>query len=131
MKKRTIIASSVAAMALAVLVSGMPDNTVMSKDAGTMVVNTTSLTKNVRGYKGTTPVKIYIKKNKVMKVEALPNRESPKYFAMAKAVLEQFEGKSVTKASKMEVDGVTGATYTSKALVKNVQTGLDYYKEHK
>lgn len=131
MKKRTIIASSVAAMALAVLVSGMPDNTVMSKDAGTMVVNTTSLTKNVRGYKGTTPVKIYIKKNKVMKVEALPNRESPKYFAMAKAVLEQFEGKSVTKASKMQVDGVTGATYTSKALVKNVQTGLDYYKEHK
>lgn len=131
MKKRTIIASSVAAMALAVLVSGMPDNTVMSKDAGTMVVNTTSLTKNVRGYKGTTPVKIYIKKNKVMKVEGLPNRESPKYFAMAKAVLEQFEGKSVTKASKMEVDGVTGATYTSKALVKNVQTGLDYYKEHK
>lgn len=131
MKKRTIIASSVAAMALAVLVSGMPDNTVMSKDAGTMVVNTTSLTKNVRGYKGTTPVKIYIKKNKVMKVEGLPNRESPKYFAMAKAVLEQFEGKSVTKASKMEVDGVTGATYTSKALVKNVQAGLDYYKEHK
>ena len=131
MKKRTIIASSVAAMALAVLVSGMPDNTVMSKDAGTMVVNTTSMTKNVRGYKGTTPVKIYIKKNKVMKVEGLPNRESPKYFAMAKAVLEQFEGKSVTKASKMQVDGVTGATYTSKALVKNVQTGLDYYKEHK
>ena len=131
MKKRTIIASSVAAMALAVLVSGMPDNTVMSKDAGTMVVNTTSLTKNVRGYKGTTPVKIYIKKNKVMKVEGLPNRESPKYFAMAKAVLEQFEGKSVTTASKMQVDGVTGATYTSKALVKNVQTGLDYYKEHK
>ena len=131
MKKRTIIASSVAAMALAVLVSGMPDNTVMSKDAGTMVVNTTSLTKNVRGYKGTTPVKIYIKKNKVMKVEGLPNRESPKYFAMAKAVLEQFEGKSVTKASKMQVDGVTGATYTSKAWVKNVQTGLDYYKEHK
>lgn len=131
MKKRTIIASSVAAMALAVLVSGMPDNTVMSKDAGTMVVNTTSLTKNVRGYKGTTPVKIYIKKNKVMKVEGLPNRESPKYFAMAKAVLEQFEGKSVTKASKMQVDGVTGATYTSKALVKNVQAGLDYYKEHK
>jgi electron transport complex protein RnfG len=131
MKRRTIIASSVATLALAVLVSGTPDNTVMSKDAGTMVVNTTTLTKNVRGYKGTTPVKIYIKKNKVVKVEALPNRESPKYFAMAKAVLEQFEGKSVTKASKMEVDGVTGATYTSKALVKNVQAGLDYYKEHK
>lgn len=131
MKKRTIIASSVAALALAVFVSAMPDDTVMSKDAGTMVVNTTTLTKNVRGYKGTTPVKIYIKKNKVVKVEALANRETPKYFAMAKAVLEQFEGKSVTKASKMEVDGVTGATFTSKALVKNVQAGLDYYKEHK
>ena len=31
----------------------------------------------------------------------------------------------------MEVDGVSGATYTSKALVKNVQQGLEYYKNKK
>ena len=31
----------------------------------------------------------------------------------------------------MEVDAVSGATLSSKALVKNVQEGLKYYKEHK
>jgi uncharacterized protein with FMN-binding domain len=31
----------------------------------------------------------------------------------------------------MDVDGVSGATFSSKALIKNVQMGLKYYKAHK
>ncbi|EGQ15955.1 hypothetical protein HMPREF9136_0817 [Prevotella dentalis DSM 3688] len=118
-------------MAVAVLMSAMPADSVITKDTGTDIVNTTSLTKSVRGYKSATPVKIYIKKNRVVKVEALGNQETPKYFDKAKAVLDKYEGKTVTKAQKMEVDAVSGATLSSKALVKNVQEGLKYYKEHK
>jgi electron transport complex protein RnfG len=29
------------------------------------------------------------------------------------------------------VDGVTGATYSSKAVIKNVKAGLEYYQNHK
>ena len=130
-RKRTLTISAVAAMAVAVLMSAMPADSVITKDAGTDIVNTTSLTKSVRGYKGATPVKIYIKKNRVVKVEALGNQETPKYFDKAKAVLDKYERKTVTKAQKMEVDAVSGATLSSKALVKNVQEGLKYYKEHK
>ncbi len=130
-RKRTLTISAVAAMAVAVLMSAMPADSVITKDAGTDIVNTTSLTKSVRGYKSATPVKIYIKKNRVVKVEALGNQETPKYFDKAKAVLDKYEGKTVTKAQKMEVDAVSGATLSSKALVKNVQEGLKYYKEHK
>ena len=79
---------------------------------------------------GATPVKIYIHKNKIEKIEPLANRETPKYFARAKTLLKQYEGKSVTKATKIEVDGVSGATLSSDALKKNVQLGLTYYKEH-
>ena len=50
---------------------------------------------------------------------------------MAKTLLAKYEGKTVKKAASMDVDGVSGATYTSKALKKNVQLGLDYYKSHK
>ena len=66
-----------------------------------------------------------------MKIEALSNKETPKFFEKAKTVLATWEGKSVKKAAKQDVDGVSGATYSSKALIKNVQLGLQYYNEHK
>lgn len=120
-----------AAAVVIFMVSAMPGDTVISKDNDTTIVNTTSLSKGVRGFKGATPVKIYIKKNKVVKIEALHNRETPAYLNKAKALLAKYEGKTVKKASSMDVDGVSGATYTSKALKKNVQLGLEYYKKNK
>lgn len=131
MKKRSIIASVVAVAAVAFLMSAMPADGVITKEGGTTVVNTTTLTKKVRGYKSATPVKIYIKKNRIEKVEALKNQETPKYFVRAKAVLDNYTGKTVTKAEKMSVDAVSGATFSSNALVKNVQEGLKYYKANK
>ena len=104
---------------------------VLTKEGKTTIVNTTTLTKNVRGFHGPTPVKIYIKGNKVQKIETLPNQEGKKYFAIAQKVLTQFEGKSVSKVEKMQVDAKTGATFSTKALIQNVQTGVKYYKSHK
>ena len=51
--------------------------------------------------------------------------------AKAKKLLEKYEGKSVAKAKKLKVDAVTGATFTSEALKKNVQKGLEYYEKNK
>ena len=106
---------------------------VMTKQAdGTYVVNTTTLAKDVKGYAGTTPVEIYILKNKIVKVVALKNQETPKYFArIKKALLSKWEGLKVSNAEKTEVDGVTGATMSSDAVKENVKRGLNYYKKHK
>lgn len=131
MNKRLIGMVSGAALAVTLLVSAAVNNEPITKSNDTIVVNTTEISKGVRGFKGATPVLIYIKKDKVVKVETLSNRETPQYLAKAKVVLKEFEGKTVKKASQMEVDGVSGATYTSKALVKNVQQGLEYYKNKK
>lgn len=120
-----------AIVGVAFLISAKPASDVMTQEGQTTVVNTQQLGKKVKGYMGNTPVKIYIHRNKIEKVEALGNRETPKYFAKAKTLLKQYEGKSVTKATKVEVDGVSGATLSSNALKKNVQLGLEYYKEHK
>lgn len=105
---------------------------VMSRQAdGTYVVNTTTLCRT-RGYVGTTPLEVYIRKNRVVKVVALPNRESPKYFAKVKSqLLSAWNGKKVGKARKLEVDAVTGATFSSKAVMANVKAALEYYKMHK
>jgi hypothetical protein len=104
---------------------------VITKENGMTVINTTELTRDVKGFKGGTPVKIFIKKDKIVKVEALPNRETPKFFEMVKPMLKYWEGKKVSKAIKNEPDAVTGATYSSDAIMKNVQIGLEYYNAHK
>lgn len=115
-----------------IMMSAMPADQVITKEDGMDVVNTTTLGKNVTGYIGTTPLKIYIKRNKVVKIAALRNQETPKYFAkVKKGLLTKWNGKKVKEASKMKVDAVTGATYSSKAFIKNVQLGLDYYQHHK
>ena len=107
---------------------------VMYKQAdGTYVVNTTTLTPNVKGFKGATPVEVYIKNNKVVKVVPLPNQESPRYFNTVKEnLLPKFEGMKVTKAAKAEqVDGATGATFSSRAIKANVAAAVAYYKKNK
>lgn len=113
------------------LMSSTPCTAILTKEGSTTIINTTELSKDVRGYKGQTPLKIYISKNKVTKIETLQNRETPQYFKRAKALLAKYEGKSTSKAQKMKVDAVSGATFSSKALKENVALGLEYYKKHK
>ena len=69
---------------------------------------------------------------RVRKIEALPNQETPKYFAkVKKQLLDKWNGMTVSKAMKAQVDGVTGATLSSDAVKKNVVKGLEYYKKNK
>ncbi len=75
------------------LMSASTEDQVITQENGVTIINTTSLTKDVKGFKGATPVKIFIKKNKVIKVEALPNKETPKFFARLKDLLTAWDGK--------------------------------------
>ncbi len=103
----------------------------MTKEDGMTVINTTTLGSQFIGYTDITPVKIYIQKNKVVKVEALKNQETPKYFAkVKKQILDKWNGLKVNDAQKLKVDAVTGATMSSDAVIGNVQAGLDYYKKN-
>lgn len=122
---------AVCALTAIFMVSAMPSKNAIKKKGDTYVVNTTSITKKIHGYAGVTPLKIYIAKNKITKIEALPNQESPQFFERAKKLLNKFIGKSVTEVSSMQVDGVSGATYSSQALIKTVKGGVTYYQSNK
>ena len=96
---------------------------VMRKEKdGTYVVNTTTLAKDVEGYAGPTPVEVYIKKNKIVKVVPLKMMDGPKYVAkVKKGMLTKYEGMKIEKKAPLpKVDGVTGATFTSDADRKSV-----------
>ena len=114
------------------LLAAMPGDTTLTRQGDTTIVNTTELGKTVRGYRGTTPLKIHIKGDKIVKVEALPNKETPQYFQKIKTqMLKKWNGVSVKKLSAKKVDIVTGATISSNAVKKNVELGVKYYNEHK
>lgn len=104
---------------------------VITKEKGMTIINTTTLADDIEGYAGPTPVKIYINKSqKIEKVEALKNLETPKYFALLKDLLNSWNGLTVKKAAQAEVDVVTGATYSSEAVIDNVRRGIEYYNKN-
>ena len=93
---------------------------------GAFVVNTKPLAKDVQGYGGPVPLKIHIKDGRVAAVEAEPNAESPDFFNRAKELLNHWQGKEVDEALAEEVDAMSGATFSSRAIIANMQRGLAY-----
>ena len=99
------------------------------KASTTQVIYTGDIANKVIGYNGTTPLNITVKNGVIESIEVLPNEESPAYLKRAKdKVLPQYIGKTVAEAKKLKPDIATGATYTSEALIKNIQMGLDNSK---
>ena len=107
---------------------------VMRKEKdGTYIVNTTTIANDVDGYAGPTPVEVYIKKNKIVKVVPLKTMDGPKYVAKVKnGMLTKYEGMKIEKKAPLpNVDGVTGATFTSDAMRQNIERAIEYYQKHK
>ena len=96
---------------------------------GTMVINTTTLGKDIKGYAGPVPLDIYIKDGRVMQVKALPNVETPDFFNEVKPLLNSWNGKTLEEALAMKVDAVTGATFSSRGVMQNMKQGLLYAME--
>ena len=100
-----------------------------AKAGTTQVIYTGDIASKVIGYNGTTPLNITVKNGVIENIEVLENQESPGYLKRATAkVLPQYIGKTVAEAKKLNADVATGATYTSQALIKNIQMGLDQVK---
>ena len=93
---------------------------------GTARLNTTELGKDIIGYGGTVPLEITLEDGKIRSIKALANSETPRFFKAASALLSEWDGQTVEDALKMQVNGVSGATFSSKAIIGNVQRGLQY-----
>lgn len=111
------------------------DNVMTKQNNGTYVVRTNTICK-ARGYRKGTPVEVHIKNGNVVKVLALKNEETVPYFARVKQfLLPLYNNLKVSKAKKLtkktQVDGCTGATYSTKAVQKNINAALEYYEKHK
>ena len=97
---------------------------VVTNDDGSMVVNTASLGKDIQGFAGTVPLEITVRDGVVENVRALDNQETPSFFANAATLFDKWKGKTIGEALAMKVDAVSGATYSSHAIIANMQRGL-------
>ncbi len=91
------------------------------------VIHTADVPGTISGYAGPVALDIRISGGKISEITPLPNAESPSFFDRATVVLTNWRGKTPDEALEMKVDAVSGATYSSAAIITNVNAGLDYY----
>ena len=106
------------------------NDTVRVESDGTLVVNTSGLCRDVVGYAGNVPLEVKIKDGKIVNVVALENNETPDFFEAASAILDSWNGKALSEASSLEVDVVSGATFSSKAIISNVRSAVNYVEQN-
>lgn len=108
--------------------SDMKNHTITALEDGGVVIHTCELSK-VPGYSGPVPLDVYVASDGVISdIKALPNSESPKFFVRAEALFNQWIGKNIGEIHPVEVDGVSGATYSSEAIKANMEAAAGYYR---
>lgn len=95
---------------------------------GKVVVHTDGMEGALTGYAGPVPLDIYISDGKIVDIDALENAETPSFFKRAIPLFDEWVGKTPEEALAMNVDAVSGATYSSNAIISNVRAGLAYYR---
>ena len=82
---------------------------------------------NVYGYNGKTPVYIALKNDTIARIIAEKNSETPNYmrYVLEEGFLTYWENKSLENVTNLEVDLISGATYTSESLFKNIKLTLE------
>lgn len=105
-----------------------PVSTIEAFDDGTMVINTAEIGKNIIGYGGPTPVEIVIADDKIDRINILQNSETAEFLNSVKrsGLLDKFQGLTLQEAAMANVDAVSGATYSSTAIIKNIKAGANY-----
>ncbi len=133
MKKTIIIAAIMLLVAgTASLDARTKKKAAKSKTSTTQVIYTGDIAKKVIGYNGPVPLNITVKGGVIENIEVLDNQESPGYLKRATAkVLPQYIGKTVAQARNLKAEVATGATYSSEAIIKNIQMGVEQVKATK
>ena len=105
-----------------------PADTIILQSTGNAVIHTEGMKGTIAGYAGPVPLDIYIEDGKISEIKALPNAETPSFFSRAAELLSKWNGKTPAEALEMKVDAVSGATYSSAAIISNVNAGLAHYQ---
>jgi len=129
MKTHKILLLSAIALVLsgACLVSGSCGPRTRTKGPDTLKVNTLETGAAIIGFNGPTPIELCVYNGVITEIKALPNQETPRFFqrVLDSGLLNALVGKTPAEARETPLDAVSGATYSSTALIKNIRLALD------
>lgn len=91
-----------------------------------VLVSSLPYARDVKGFAGQVPLYIYIDESGVVRgIVLADNAETPDFVNRASAaLLPQWIGQSTEQAASRKVDAVSGATFSSRAIIANVQQSL-------
>ena len=121
-------AFAISALSLTLFCSCTDRNMVRNAD-GSCTINTVKLGAKIKGYAGPIPVSVTIKDDVIQDVILLDNIETPEYLTdVEDLMMPKYKGLSIN--SIRSVDAVSGATFSSRAIMRNVDAAVQYYREH-
>lgn len=84
---------------------------------------------DIIGFNGVIPLEINMVDGKIAEIKILENQETPGFLrkVTGSGLIEQFYGLTPEEAVKLEIDAVSGATYSSNAIIKSVKTRMAVY----
>lgn len=102
--------------------------TLRTEADGTIVISTQEIAKDIMGYGGNVPLEIYLKDGRITDIKPLRNAETPEFFehVTASGLFARWTGLTPEEALQTQVDAVSGATFSSKAVIGTVMRGLQY-----
>lgn len=84
-----------------------------------------------KGFNDVIPLEINMADGKIASINILDNKETPRFLDRVKdgGLVERFYGLTPKEAINLDVDAVSGATYSSNAIIKSVKTSMAVYED--
>ena len=97
--------------------------------AGDTTLYTEELCGDIIGFNGSIPLEISMKDGKIANINILENEETPRFLqhVIDANLIEKFYGLTPKEAVELDIDAVSGATYSSTAIIKTVKTRMAIY----
>lgn len=86
---------------------------------------------DIIGFNGAIPMEINLSDGKIASIKILDNEETPHFLqrVIDDNLVEKFYGLTPKEAINLDIDAVSGATYSSNAIIKSVKTRLSIYEK--
>ncbi len=89
----------------------------------TRIISSVGVADSVYGFEGRTPIEIEMKGDTIYQIRILSNEESPEHMDILYNgdLDKKWDGMTLREASEAEVDIVSGATFSSSAIIRSVR----------
>lgn len=100
-------------------------------NTGNDTLYTAEYCQDITGFNGAIPLEINMVNGKIASIVILENDETPHFLDKVTdaELVERFYGLTPKEAIDLDIDAVSGATFSSRAIIKSVKTRMAIYEE--